>query len=291
MGYRLKKSDKTLTAAIRRIAREQIDRALTAIDRPGDNREGIHEARACCKKLRGLIRLVRPCFPAFDLENAAFRDAAKGLEALRAGGAGRETLDRLAASAPAGLDLGVLTEIRAGFDAENVPALVTDRAADIAAFRAHLCASRDRLDTWTLAGKGFAPVRKGLKKNYAQACDGFKRARKSGAPEAFHDWRKSVKYHWYHAQLLRGLKPKRIAPQRAHAKALGEVLGDHHDLFDLRAHLREGAFAPKAVARLQEPIMQEMARLEARALAIGALLLADHPNTLARRWQGWWKAW
>jgi hypothetical protein len=34
-----------------------------------------------------------------------------------------------------------------------------------------------------------------------------------------------------------------------------------------------------------------MARLEAAALTLGHRLLADEPETLARRWQGWWSAW
>jgi hypothetical protein len=291
MAYRLEKSDASLTAALRRIALEQIDRALAAVDRPGENAKGIHEARACCKKLRGLIRLVRPGFAGFEAENAAFRDAAKSLERLRAGGAGRETLDRLAEAAPEGLDPAALAEIRDGFDAETVPRIATDRAADIAAFRAALSEARARVAGWTLEGKGFAPLRKGLKKTYAQGRARLEQARESGAAEAFHDWRKPVKYHWYHARLLEPIKPDRIAAQRMLADYLGEILGAHHDLHDLRAHLSEGAFATGAVAAMQAPIDAESRRLESLALDKGALLFAEKPGALARRWQGWWKDW
>ncbi len=291
MAYRLKKSDTSLTAALRRIAREQIERALAAIDRPGGNAHGIHEARARCKKLRGLIRLVRPAFPDFDGENAAFRDAAKALESLRAGGAGRETLDRLEEAAPEGLDAQALATIRARFEAEALPHLATDRAADIAAFRAMLTEARARIPGWTLSAKGFAPARKGLRKTYAQARRGLDHAREARSPEAFHDWRKAVKYHWYHAQLLRPINPERIDPQRGMAKELAELLGNHHDLHDMRAHLAAGGFDAAAVAAMQTPITQEMARLEAAALTLGHRLLADEPETLARRWQGWWSAW
>lgn len=291
MAYCLKKSDKSLTAALRRIAREQIDRALAAANRPGDNAEGIHEARARCKKLRGLVRLVRPAFPGFDAENAAFRDAGKALEALRAGGAGCETLDRLAAAAPEGLDASALAAIRAGFAAEALPHLATDRAADIATFDAILTGARARVADWRLTAKGFAPARKGLKKTYAQGQRGLEHARETGTPEAFHDWRKSVKYHWYHARLLRPIKPDRIDPRRALAKTLGEILGNHHDLHDMRAHLAQGDFPPGAVAAMQAPIAAEMARLEAEALALGGRLFEDDPEALARRWQRWWKNW
>lgn len=291
MAYRLKKSDTSLSAALRRIAREQIDRALAAVDRPGENEKGIHKARACCKKLRGLIRLVRPGFVGFEEENAAFRDAAKALERLRAGGAARETLDRLARAAPERLDHGALAEIRAGFDAEAVPRLATDRTADIAAFRAALTEARARVAGWTLEGKGFAPLRKGLKKTYAQGRARLEQARDSGAAEAFHDWRKPVKYHWYHARLLEPIKPDRIEAQGRLADELGETLGAHHDLHELRAHLSEGRFAAGAVAAMQAPIDAESKRLEARALEMGARLFAEEPRALARRWQGWWKDW
>lgn len=291
MAYRLKKYDRTLTAAIRRIARGQIDRALEAVSRPGENAAGIHEARARCKKLRGLIRLVRPACPGFDEENAAFRDAAKALERLRAGGAGRETLDRLARATPEGPDAQALATIREAFEAEALPHLATDRDADIAAFRAILTAARDRVADWRLTAKGFSPARKGLQKTYAQGWRGLKRARDSGAAKAFHDWRKAVKYHFYHAQLLRPVRPRRIQPQRALAKALGEVLGEHHDLHDLHAHLAQGDFPPKAVAAMQAPIAAEMARLEAAALALGQRLFVDEPEAFARRWQRWWRDW
>jgi CHAD domain-containing protein len=291
MVYRLKTSDKSLTAALRRIARAQIDGALEAADRPGETPRDIHEARARCKKLRGLIRLVRPAFPGFDAENAAFRDAAKALERLRAGGAGLETLDRLRAAAPDGLDADALAAIRARFKAEALPHLATDRHADIAAFRALLSDARARIADWRLSSRGFAPARKGLQKTYAQGQRGLERARQSGTAEAFHDWRKPVKYHWYHAQLLRPVKPRRIDPQRDLAKALGEMLGDHHDLHDMRAHLATGDFPSRAVAAMQAPIAAEMARMEAGALALGARLFEDDPAALARRWQRWWKDW
>ncbi len=291
MPYRLKKSDTTLKSALRRIAAEQIDRALEAVARPGENAEGIHEGRARCKKLRGLIRLVRPAFPGFEEENAAFRDAAKALESLRAGGAGLETLDRLERAAPEGLDAQALARVRAAFEGEALPRLVTDRNADIAAFRAILVGARARVAGWHLTAKGFAPARKGLQKTYAQGWRGLGRARESGTPEAFHDWRKPVKYHWYHAQLLCPIRPRKIAPQRALAKALGEVLGDHHDLNDMRAHLAEGDFPTGAVAAMQAPIAAEMARLEAEALRLGERLFAEAPEALAHHWQRWWKAW
>ena len=70
--------------AFRAIALDQLDEALSDLDNPDrDGRSVVHEARRRCKKLRGLLRLVRPVFPEFARENAAIRDAAALLSHLR----------------------------------------------------------------------------------------------------------------------------------------------------------------------------------------------------------------
>jgi len=61
--------------------------------------------------------------------------------------------------------------------------------------------------------------------------------------------------------------------------------------FRRRALVAAGGFDAAAVAAMQAPITQEMARLETAALTLGHRLFADEPETLARRWQGWWSAW
>lgn len=291
MAYRLKKSDKTVAHALRRIAREQMDRALCAIDGPGDNPEGIHAARAHCKKLRGLLRLVRPGFSGFEAEDATLREAARHLAALRATGATRETLDRLAAACPKRLDAAALAEIRVTVTSRVLQHSEADRTADIAAFRQALSACRLRVSGWTLDSDGFIPIREGLRTTYASARKRVRKAQDSRTPEDFHDARKSVKYHWYHAQLLRPIRPDRITPRIALAKQLGEILGDHHDLADLRTRLAAAGTSDAAAHVLQGPILLEMMRLEDASCAIAGKLLSDRPDALAPRWHRWWKAW
>src|SRR5262249_9161848 len=71
---------------VRRIAREQIDGAIAESNgsAPGSHTECIHSVRKRCKKLRALLRLVRPCLgDVYTSENAYFRDAARVLAPLR----------------------------------------------------------------------------------------------------------------------------------------------------------------------------------------------------------------
>jgi CHAD domain-containing protein len=69
----------------RRIAREQIDRALGELeDESLDRDTQIHQARKRCKKLRGFLRLCRPALgEVFQRENRALRDAARLISGTR----------------------------------------------------------------------------------------------------------------------------------------------------------------------------------------------------------------
>ncbi|HZD88798.1 MAG TPA: CHAD domain-containing protein, partial [Pseudolabrys sp.] len=84
MPYRFKRSDDSVEHGVRRIAIEQLDKAIDEID-DGDLSRGVrvHQVRKRCKKLRALIRLIRPTLADFAAENAALRDAGHALAFAR----------------------------------------------------------------------------------------------------------------------------------------------------------------------------------------------------------------
>src|SRR5262249_40401169 len=61
MSFELR-PDESLRKNIRRIARKQMDDALEMLTaaHPGSRDEAVHEARKCFKKVRAVLRLVRP---------------------------------------------------------------------------------------------------------------------------------------------------------------------------------------------------------------------------------------
>ncbi len=100
MSYRFQEHE-TVPDGVKRIALEQIDKALeltTAGSKAGKNLDkAIHDTRVSCKKLRGLLRLVRFGLDdeTFKSENVYYRDVNRSLSSVRDTAALVETLDKL----------------------------------------------------------------------------------------------------------------------------------------------------------------------------------------------------
>src|SRR5919108_3500582 len=99
MSFQLK-PDKTVGKNIRRIVRKQLDGVLEELTRghKGSRDEVVHEARKSLKKIRAVLRLVRPAIgdKTYRQENTCFRDAARPLTEVRDARILIETLDKLA---------------------------------------------------------------------------------------------------------------------------------------------------------------------------------------------------
>ena len=80
-------SDESLRKNIRRIARDQMDKALERLTGPheGSPDEAVHEARKSFKKIRAVLRLVRPVIDEESdrEENTCFRNAGRPLTEVR----------------------------------------------------------------------------------------------------------------------------------------------------------------------------------------------------------------
>lgn len=285
MAYRFKRSDRDVQAALRRIACEQADLALAAMKTSGPELHGnIHEARKSCKKLRGLIRLVRPVFPDYAMENRAIRDAARELAELRQRGAGLETLDRLAAARPKQVPRAAVAALRAALMERASAAEMPELAARCDAFAEQMQALRGRAAAWILQKQGARVLKQGFKASYQRARKGMKQARTGLTGEALHDWRKQVKHHWYHCRLLDRIGSKRVAAQIALADELAELLGERQDLEDFEALLADPGVPQDACAALRKSVRKEIRRVEKRAFRLGPDLLSPPAQQLCRKW-------
>ncbi|MEX5729895.1 CHAD domain-containing protein [Rhodovulum iodosum] len=292
MAYALSRKDRSVQAALRRIATEEIDRALAEIDDPDmPQPEKVHQVRKRAKRLRALIRLVRHAFPGYAAENAAIRDAARGLSALRDSEARVETFDKLMEATHSGGFATIRTYLAAARDHAAENAHSDD---DLARFRAELVALRKRVKHWRLTEKGFKALKPGIEKTFGAARRDLRLVHDRASDEDIHDWRKRVKAHWYHTKLLRRLRPKVLKDRAAKARDLGELLGAHHDLAVLRAHIAGAADLPidaDARARFDRLAAARQAELEDEARDLGTRLFSRPAKAIAHRWKGWWRDW
>jgi CHAD domain-containing protein len=266
--------------------------AVRELDRTATNHgEAIHSARKHFKKLRGLLRLVRRSAEHFEEEDAAVREIARGLSAARDANVLIETFDSLIDETHPNYDaLRKVREILVA-DHERWQA-ETDESVTAAVKK--IQAMRDRAERWSLERKGFRALRGGLKTTYAAAQDGMDRARRRRTAEAFHEWRKAVKYHGYHIALLREAAPEILKPVGNLWEQFGERLGDHHNLAVLKAKLEERPETGRDNAQLhglREAIDERLQSLETEAFVIGRQLLAEHPKAMAQRFDSYWAGW
>ena len=248
---------------------EQIVRARdTLLDADLSAEKRVHEARKRFKETRALLRLVRkPLGEHFAHENAWFRDAARELAAARDADAVVEALEKLA--------LPKTVERRArkvlAAQREDHPPLepLIANVAD------QLVIAQGRVGMWPELDDSFDTIADGLVRTYRAG---------RNRPDDLHEWRKRVKEHWYHAQLLRQVWPEMMKPYAEVLSTLSKALGDHHDLHVLRGLTGD---LPAVV----EAIDARQGELELQADAIASLVYAEKPRPWLARMRKYWKAW
>ncbi len=286
MSYRFEPGE-PVARGVRRMAREQIDRAIAEIDDPRrDHHEQVHQVRKRAKKLRALARLVRPVLGAeYQAINGYYRDLARPLAAARDAQALVETHERLLAAADhvAADDYAAMGRALAA--RRDRQAADLDLPRRLARAREALLVGRAAVDTWPLATEGFAAVRGGLRKVAGRHRKARRRASATGEPADIHQWRKRAKYLRYQLRVLRPLWPAVMKAMRDEAHQLTDQLGEHHDL-----HLLATTVAaeppldsrPEAAA-YRDLIARRQAELLAAAMVPGARLAVEKPKRLARR--------
>lgn len=283
MAFTFDPSDRTLARGTRRIALEQVDHALDQIDRPGvPQGEAVHEIRKGVKKLRALLRLVRPGLSEHRALDALLRDAARRVAALRDAAVLWHTLDALAP--------GGLPAIRAAVT--QAPPGARDAATDaLAACRADLVTARGTIAKLALKGADADVLRAGLVLTMREAQTALHFALRESSATSVHNFRKRVKDHLYHARLLTSLWPVMMGPHAEAAEQLAETLGLMNDIAVFRDAL--AALDVPAEERADAEVLARVRddRLSLIALPLAARLFAGRPDDVAERWCAWWAIW
>ena len=286
MAYRFSVTDRSVQAGVRRIACEQIDKAIAEIENtelPLD--ETIFQVRKRCKKIRGLLRLVRPSFDGYARENAIFRDAARELSQLRDGNVLLPTLDRLTGQGVA-RNVGLR---RALLDRQSTALPARDKQEALHAFRKRMVAARSRVRQWRVTPGGFRGIGDGLLATYQRAAAAFSQVSGNPADEALHEWRKLVKYHGCHVRLLQSVAPEVMRPRIDEIRRLGRALGEHHDLAVLVSELPAVDVAQSRIPKIVDLAHGQQELLVSDAFSIAACLFEERPQEFVATCQHAWQ--
>jgi hypothetical protein len=293
MTPRFRRTDRSVEAAVRRIACAKIDAALAAATDPAlSPGRKVHKLRQQCKALRGLVRLVRPAFDGFDLADREFRDISRSVSGARDAAVLIATVEALATepeAMPTRVDLtAIRLALHARLDSDTV---IAER---LGACAHRLVEAHGHAAHWEMTGKGWDVIGPGFERTYRDARDAMRETAAGGDPQASHNWRKQVKYHAAHVRLLMALRPHFLHPRYSQLNKLGVQLGEAHDMEMLLDAL---AASPRrfggivSVTALAGLARRRKARLDRKALRLGETLFAEKPRVLVARWGGWWRAW
>jgi len=290
LAYSLRMSDESVDAGIRRIAVSQLETGLSELrDETLSQHQRVRQARKRCKKMRGLVRLVRPVFPGFEAENAAFRDAARTLSPLRDASAVLESVDALEQHFSTQLKKAALAPLRRALEAERESLDEDEIEERLSDMRLVFREALDRVPDWSLEANGADAFTPGARKTYKRARKAMQKARKSRIAEDFHEWRKPMKYHWYQIRLLKKVWPPVMKEYGEQAEQLCSDLGEHHDLAVLRMTAQALLGASSDTAELVEGLaIGRQHELEKACIKRGKKLLAEAPDDMTTRWAQWW---
>jgi CHAD domain-containing protein len=289
VAFAFERDDANVEQGMRRIATEQIDKALMEASAPlADFDKTVHQLRRRCKNLRGLLRMVRPGFKAFKAEDGAIRTIAGQLAQIRDATVMVETFDRLVQGTEAAPEQQQLRNTLIERSASML--LQIDQAAMLRKFCEALSAMRHRAGAWTLQRKRFAALAEGIEDTYRALRRDMRAAAADDNPAVLHAWRKQAKYHRHHVMLLRRHAPDVLDGRSKLLAELAEMLGGHHDLAVL-VEVLSGRVAGNSAVLEQVAVLasERQAKLATEAFALGGQLAVERPRDLTERLKRYWQ--
>ncbi len=299
-----------LSESLRRIAVQQTDTASRGL-MTGPVDTAVHEARKSMKRLRALLRLIRPQIgdDVYRWENTTLRDAARLIAPVRDGVVMVKTIDRIRERFDGQIVDYAFGDLQSALQgrADRLRHRVTDDESIIPSVIQTLRSARIRYASWpiesddpvTLYGRrpiahSFDSVAAGLGRTYGRGQKEMHLAMENPTAENFHLWRKRAKYLRHQCEILAPLWPESVGGMAQSLDQLGEWLGDDHDLAVL---LRLVADIPELCPDMRERsflaalAQHRRAELQMAAFTLGSRIYAERPSQFVSRIGAYWKAW
>jgi CHAD domain-containing protein len=289
-------ADEPLRAGLLRVADGLIQNASDCIKCSTSHRaEDVHLVRVTIKRLRAMLRLIRPVISkaVFDRENARLRKAACRLSLARDSVVARQTLATLPLSK--GRERDAVAAALAGFDDDGEPEAEISKTMN--QVELDLEQTRRNLHRIRISAHEWKAVEPGLRGVYRQCRKRMERALGQGDDEAFHRWRIRVKNLYYGLQMLQRVWPERIDKMVARLRRLQEEIGADHDLVVLKRSMRKTSHAfdgTEAVEQVVDSLDDKSRKLRRVIEPLGRAIFDQTSRgfvrELGQRWNNWRKA-
>jgi CHAD domain-containing protein len=309
--------DETIPDGVRRMAHELLQPAIADLEGvPAERRsrirhrprplrasdrlqfqQAVHQTRKRMKRMRALLRLFRDDLgeDAYRFENESYRDTARILADVRDAQVMISTLDHVAELLGVDAPPELLADVRRSL-VGNLGAAsrsMTHRGAVDDAV-ARLRRAEARVDGWPLhtdSSKAFAG---GLRRVYKRGRKDLELALEARTVEAWHEWRKRVKYLWHQLEVLAPAWPEMFEVMYEEAEEVADLLGDDHDLAVLaeRVTSRPERYGDGPdVQRLLAVVEERRLQLEEEAIERGRRLFVETADDFTERIAAYWDTW
>jgi CHAD domain-containing protein len=299
--------DEPIGPGLQRISLAQFDRAISHLSDPaGDRDSAVHETRKTLKRLRAILRMVRPELGerVYRYENRVLRDAARSISPVRDSWVMVETVGALADRFEGAIPIDVFDDLSERLDrrALAIRRRILEEGGALPGVLETLRRSRTRFAGWPVEegaravygsaiGEGFDAIGPGVGQTFARGRQEMSTALRSRTAPAFHRWRKRVKYLRHQMEILHPLWPEVVGGTALSLDRLGDILGEEHDLAELLSLLSVAPdLCPDPVERslLAALAQHRRGELQLAARVLGARVYAEKPKAFVSRLAAYW---
>ena len=295
VGYRLEPGQ-SVAHEVRRIAACQLELAIDGLTTAGTGEtrdDSVHTARRHIKKVRALIRLVRPVMGRrYPLTNHVLRVVGRLLAPIADGQATVDTLAQLSEGPRGDLPQDVAVKVRAWLLRREAMAYEDAALHDVFETAAALLrGQRDAVERWDLRTHGFRAIAGGLERTSRAGRRAMARAKTSARSEDYHRWRQRVKDQWLQVRLLEARCGDGLALDERRLEALDGYLGECHNCAILRGVLTADSTLDRDdAARCLHAVRRYERELRKCARRLGTAIYRESPNHFVTRVHRLWRS-
>jgi CHAD domain-containing protein len=282
--------DETLRAGLLRSVDQLTDSIITQSSSSPIDEEATHQIRTTIKRLRALLRLIRPGLEPsfFEQENDRLRTAAQILSSARDSEVARDTLKALPIN-----DHPRQEAVDAALSGLE-PRIQREKAhkPNLTELKEDVQETRSRFRRVKLQGTEPQIIERAIRKVYRQGRQRMKDAIRTDEDAAYHRWRIRAKNLYYELQFLEAVWPKPLRRMVSRLSKLQDRIGLDHDLVVLRAELKKTpeAFGGKeTVGRIVSCLDNQTRKLRRSAVPLGRKIWRKKPKRFARQLARYWR--